>query len=711
MNESIKGLIILEMVTNINPSKKNHCFARPGADSTIDPINNSINGSTINHNEYTYDMIVDLLIKGQKIRYQYPQMDIGCRVDPKVLEDEDTYKILSGTYDKIIPSSDALDRAQINAIRKSNHYNIVKKYDTTCIGLDDSLFDDDYEYNQIKTTLGPLASKHFMFMERDLEIQLREGFDFNKNKIRFQNKKADPKMKIVSEMYGIEPSFVKHFHLKYYHTIKKSQYRPFNINQMFDHIESFDYETPLKKLSEYHSKDSYYQKLYEKYSKQLIAARESRTRLNLVDAIQPDDRDLIALQYIKCRKSCFVITVWKPALSGLDRLVELLESNGSIYYIKTLQLNKNGLRNLLFWYYDEFNFDERLIFVEKKLTYIEATDENNPVCVILFDNINNKALSGRGSPFKQVIRDNLMKYANLDKNKYYVNDLLHVNDYFYQTVEYCQLFLIKNSLTVLNNQDCRVFATDTFIPHNLRLQTFRRIIYSDMSLLEIDRMMTSGGTVFYAYGLRGSTDIDTLLIDIEPNTSNKLVTFVDNFFSNKKTKFFFLDAGIQGSRYWRDTWTQKNKLILDFLKIRDLKELVLDPKNYFYFQGIKMSSLDFEMARKLLRNKTGDHVDFMMLSLIGPDTMNPYISLNNDGSKIPMGKYFMIDPSYKDFIGEYNDRPHQVKVPILVRRYSSEQIERFSNLQVFKDFFGTIDEIEQLSDRKTSNSDEANKNI
>ena len=120
-----------------------------------------------------------------------------------------------------------------------------------------------------------------------------------------------------------------------------------------------------------------------------------------------------------------------------------------------------------------------------------------------------------------------------------------------------------------------------------------------------------------------------------------------------------------------------------------------------------MSSLDFEMARKLLRNKTGDHVDFMMLSLIGPNIMEPFISLNDkykqtetdNGSKIPMGKYFMIDSSYKDFIGEYNDRPHQVKAPILARRYSSEQIEQLSNLQVFKDFFGTLDEINKLTDK------------
>lgn len=32
------------------------------------------------------------------------------------------------------------------------------------------------------------------------------------------------------------------------------------------------------------------------------------------------------------------------------------------------------------------------------------------------------------------------------------NDLIHINDYFYQTIEYCQLILNSNSIYLLNNR-------------------------------------------------------------------------------------------------------------------------------------------------------------------------------------------------------------------------------------------------------------------
>lgn len=686
----------------------------------------------------TYDKIVDLLIKGQKLKFQYPVTDICCRIESSLLtEDLGIKQILSSVYDYVIVT-DNWDRNEIEQIKKSKQYDIVKKMDMSHVGLDDSIFDTDYEYHQLKTMLGPNLRDHFMFKERDLEIEQRGGFNFNKKKIKYQKKDSDPKLNTVCEMYHTECRHIKHQHLKYYHTNKNTQYRPFDLKPMFDHIKEYDYLTPVQKLSEYHSKNSYYERLHNRNKNILNNAISSKLRLNLVDQIDADDRDSIILEFLKCRPKTFVITLWRPAIGGLDKFIELLEKNGNVYCIKTITLSKQGLRNLLFWYYDDFTYAERLNFIEKKMDYIDVTEDNNPICYILFDNVNNKHLSGQGSEFKKELRNKIMEFSGLSKDKYRGNDLLHVNDYFYQTVEYSQLLLNKNSISVLNNQNCKAVATDNFVIANLKMQTLRKIVYSDMSQLEIDRMLTMGGTVFYSYGIRAFNDVDAILIDIEPSSSHDLSRIVENMFSDKKSKFYFLDAGIQGSSGWNDSWTKKDQKILDFLIIDSFKDLVLDPANFFYHQGMKMVSLDYEMIRKLMRNRTEDHVDFMMINLIEPKIIDRYVKLTDkyasaidsatlstldtssasDSTNIETSEYqdndnkfFKINKKYADIVGPYDDRFPGSKMKILKRRYGYNQIEPVKNTYAFKDFFGIFENDHESTDHSLSGTLDNDPNI
>ena len=633
-------------------------------------------------NHIKYNHIIDILIKGQKLRFKYPKNDLCCSIESNnLVSDPEIQKILGNIYDRII-----LSETENKYIKKNKHkYDKIKIVEGSNVGIKDSLFDSDYEYDQIKKIIGPVNANHFMFKEYDIEIQQRGGFNFNKNKIIYNHKDSDPKLDIVCKLYETESKMIRNYQLKYFHINKNTQFRPFNVNQMFDNIDPFDYLTSLKKLALYHSSGNHYDKLYQIYEEYLKNAQETQIRLNLVDKINVIDRDLIMLEYLKCRPKTFVITLWKPAISGLDKFIELLEKNGSVYYIKTVSLSKQGLRNLLFWYYDDFTYAERLNFIEKKMEYIDTTETNNPVCYILFDNINNKRLSGQGSEFKKELRNKIMEYSGLDDKKYRGNDLLHCNDYWYQTIEYSELLLNQNTVDMLNLQDCRVFSTDNFSIANLKIQTLRNIVYSNISLLESDRLITMGGTVFYSYGIRAFNDIDSIFIDIEPAESHNLIKLVENMFSDKKTKFYFLDAGIKGSVQWNDSWTTKDKKILNYLNINSYKDLVLNPVNYFYHQGLKIVSLDYEMIRKLIRNRTEDHVDFMMINLINPSIIDQYIEIDKD-SKDP-NKRFIIKESYADIAGPSDDKYPEIKQKILNRRYSKEQIDSVKQNPLFRKFF------------------------
>jgi hypothetical protein len=191
-----------------------------------------------------------------------------------------------------------------------------------------------------------------------------------------------------------------------------------------------------------------------------------------------------------------------------------------------------------------------------------------------------------------------------------------------------------------------------------------------------------GGTVFYAYGIRAFNDIDSIFIDIEPSESHNLITIVEKMFSDKKNKFYFLDAGIKGSVQWNESWTKKDKKILDYLNINSYKDLVLNPANYFYHQGLKIVSLDYEMIRKLIRNRTEDHVDFMMINLINPSIIDQYIEIDKDSDHI-----FKIKEAYVNIAGPSDNRYPEIKQKILNRRYSKEQIDSVKQNPLFRKFF------------------------
>ncbi|VBB18493.1 glycosyltransferase [Yasminevirus sp. GU-2018] len=706
----MRGLIVVDLHKNTKLIDARGKYNRCAEGKCLSSVNNlgqhakqhgsggtKITGQVMGQvQEFTYGEIVDLLIKAQKLRYQYPTADLACRLDANILADRpDIERVLSAVYDKIVVLGE-----DTQSVKKQSGYDVIKVFNREQIGAGDSFFDDDFEYEQLKKSLGPVLTEHFMFKEHDIEIQQRGGFNFNKKKIKFK-KEFDPSLNSVCELYNIDCKLIKHQQLRYYHTSKNRRHQPFKVTQMFDNVDEYDYLTPLMKLAEYHSDSNYYKKLLSRTSSHLKKAYEDRVRLNLIDSIDPDDRDCVALQYIKCRKNTFAITLWRPAIPALNKFVELLEREGEVYYIKTVSFTRDGLRNLLCWYYDDFSTESALRFIESKMQYIDTTDDNNPVCMILFDNTHNKRISGQAASFKQYLRKMVMEYSGVDPTKYRGNDMMHINDHFYQTVEYSQLLLNDNSIEVINKQDTRAYLNPDFTLSNLKMQTLRNVIYSNMSLLEMDRLITVGGTVFYAHGMRSFNDVDAILIGNEPNVSTHLIEVVERHFSNRSTKFYFLDAGIQGSKSWNDSWTKKDQKIMDFLKIDNFKDLTLDPKNFFYFQGIKMVTLEYEMIRKLIRNRTEDHVDFMMMNLLYKPVVTNYVTLL-DVFEPP---YFSFNPKYKNIVGDYDDRFPGSKLKILKRRYTTDQINKVQNDERFRKFFN-IEPDTKLNDDSQDNDSE-----
>jgi hypothetical protein len=439
----------------------------------------------------------------------------------------------------------------------------------------------------------------------------------------------------------------------YYYSDRFNVYSSMNPKPMFDDIKEYEYMKPIEKLTEIYGKDSYYQQIlnHVQVTKQIP--------LYKYNYFENDMRDEIMLQYIKSRPDMFVLTLWPLACNNLEKVnnfVKYLETMGSVPYMKTMNFKKNAIKNLMFWMYNEFNFQARSEFIKEKLKYSNVLEENNTVTFIFFDNIKKIKISGQNAPDKRVLRDYLLKELGLNNNSQIRgNDILHINDYFYQTIEYSQMILNNNTLDLLTEQDSNRLSTGFFSSSNLKMQTFRKFIYENFSLLDINRVIIIGGVLLYAYGLRQFTDIDAFYVSInKDNTEYEkyIESIIYDNFVNKETKFKFIDLNKENSSHWRETLTEKNNLIYEECDIKSSIDLVTNPKHHLYFQGIKIYTLNSEIIRKFLRirdsnihNREKDLFDFTMINLINDTLISEYVALDTDK------KTLLFNTKYKKDVG------------------------------------------------------------
>jgi hypothetical protein len=157
-------------------------------------------------------------------------------------------------------------------------------------------------------------------------------------------------------------------------------------------------------------------------------------------------------------------------------------------------------------------------------------------------------------------------------------------------------------------------------------------MYDELSLLEMDRLVNMGGLILYAYGIRKSNDIDGVFVSIGNDSAESERMIEDvlyTFFHDKKTKFDFADIGKEGSKYWRESWTEKNKYLLNLFHLDTMVEVATNPTYHMYHNGLKLLTIDFEIMRKLIRSEVNDIGDFLMMCLTKSDLIGKYMYLDS----------------------------------------------------------------------------------
>ena len=497
--------------------------------------------------------------------------------------------------------------------------------------------------------------------KESIELLLNNNFDNYKNidinrilknsnyttfDIQFKNKynlltrfNHDKVINYIKKIYNIDKyQKINNNITQYYYLNSNINYQPKSLSPMYNDIKSYDYIEPIKRL---------YNKQNNNYYKQLIEniKYKDNTRLDLNK--NNIDLDEIMLQYIKCKPNCFVITLWPLLYDYSDKLIKYLETYGNVYYYKEIELSDRGMINYICSIYDEFRRNDILKIAQEKLEYIKNNknkNNKNKISIIIFDNIKNLNISGQGSFFKKQIRNysiELLKKDNYkDIENIRGNDLIHINDFFYQTIEYCQLLLNNNSINLLENRLYENINTSFYDIGFLKTETYRSCMYKYIDLETINSLLLIGGIGLYFHGLRSCGDIDGICF------SNKNNNEIIRLFSDKKTRIHYIDFGIKNTKYWNDNWNQGDDLLLDYFKIKSFEEICYNPRYHYYYKGIKTYLLEYEIYRKIQRiskkindkkylTLSKDYADFIIMLKLNKNIMNNFfIKLDKNVLKI-----------------------------------------------------------------------------
>lgn len=268
--------------------------------------------------------------------------------------------------------------------------------------------------------------------------------------------------------------------------------------------------------------------------------------------------DEMALQHCRLDDRVRVAVLFPVARGHDDEIMQMLQESSVILYRKAITISRRGRENLIRLLYEGESWlgDVGRPTAGLLQHVTQRFVDHEPVTFVFF--------VGGDDGKNRETKNRIRALFNLG------NDPVHINDLHCQTISVAESVLNANSRHLLNHAragDLRNFSE--------LFGLFRQWIAQER--LDPRRFCIDGSAVLAAYGLRDANDLD------------------------------YLYAGepvIQGP----STLVSCHNAELSHYNI-PLNDLVLDPRNYFYFKGIKFLALHLIRKMKTVRGEAKDLSD------------------------------------------------------------------------------------------------------
>lgn len=294
----------------------------------------------------------------------------------------------------------------------------------------------------------------------------------------------------------------------------------YEFKPMFN-VKPYEYEKVINKLSSKYKSSDYFSLLNKKVEK---FNKDINSNIN----------DHIITQFVKCRPNCSILTIWPQNNLNIKNFMEYISEYGNVYYYKKISLSYKEATGLVYQLYYNTNWLS-IKNIHNKLRLINY-GKREDIHVIVFENNSKYNLSGKNAELKMKFRNKIKELVNKDVN---LTHVLHVNDHYYQTVEYSNLYFNRNSLNMLKFMNLQFLLNHKLNNYKINFDEYKKYLYSH-SQLEQNNLALEKGALMYPQGK-------------------------EDFLKNNQTTF----------------------LSINLSKIEN-KELILNPYNFLYFCGVKI---------------------------------------------------------------------------------------------------------------------------
>ena len=388
------------------------------------------------------------------------------------------------------------------------------------------------------------------------------------------------------------------------------------IKNLYNNIKEFDY----------------YESIIQ-FSKNNIFFKKYITARTLKKLKSNKNNDVIINYYIKSQNNLSIIILYPKALKQSNKVklfYDNLYNNGYIHYEKDIKINYIMMYNLLYLLYADENKMNSHNKIMNKLNYIGFTYNNfNIIKIIVYKHYNqNIKINGSSSPYKTILRT-----IFLEENQE-IYDYLHISSNDNQVYEYSNIFFNKNTLNALKKQKCwRLFEMNKSIK---KFNILKNFLYNN-NLNEIENTLIINSSVLFSYGIREIKNISGIILkgNIKVNEINKL--------NNKYHYNIIYDDNKILDNKMNIEWINKFKNYADILGVSDYRELVMNPKYYYYFMGCKLLRLKYEILLKLNKYLPQDIADLLILKQMYNLKYKLYIPINYVDNKLVSEIYYLIN--------------------------------------------------------------------
>ena len=274
--------------------------------------------------------------------------------------------------------------------------------------------------------------------------------------------------------------------------------------------------------------------------------------------INPDAADYAALEYVKLNPNAYIVNLQSVTDPKFDADVEsILEKYGFIYYKKNVDITFNGLVNLKKLSYGSFWERESWIGNAENgfagaVYHANNSFGKNPLRVYVF--------------VCEKLADVLTAKAEIRALFNIGNFCVHINDTREEAIALAQTYFNKNSLYMINKRPYQ-YEDSHFDDMVMELRNKIR----NNTALKTEDFCCLATSIF---GIRKSGDLDLFYIGAEN------IDFYSDDLSDNSDEFKFYPVSPD--------------------------EILYNPLNHCYYQGIKFVSLDVLLNIKKARNKPGD---------------------------------------------------------------------------------------------------------